>query len=93
MARKEKERLTGIFMELDKNGDGCLTRDELIEGYMSLYNDHEKAKNEVENLMAIADVDNNGLIDYSEFLLAAGNKKEMLSKANIKQAFDFFDIV
>jgi len=93
ITRKEKDRLTTMFMALDKNGDGSLTRDELMEAYTDLYKDKEKARNEVECLMAVADVDNNGFIDYSEFLLAAGNKKEMLSKANIKQAFDLFDIV
>lgn len=93
MSRKEKERLTSIFMALDKNGDGCLTREELMEGYMNMYKDEERAMKEVESLMAIGDVDKNGLIDYSEFLLAAGNKKQMLSKSNVKQAFDLFDIV
>lgn len=93
MSRKEKENLTAIFMALDKNGDGSLTRDELLEGYTKLYKNRERARAEVESLMAIADVDNNGLIDYSEFLLATGNKKEMLSKENVKQAFDLFDIV
>lgn len=93
MDRKEKDRLTEIFVALDKNGDGCLTKEELVEGYKNLYKDKERARREAETLMAVADVDNNGLIDYSEFLLAAGNKKEMLSKTNIKQAFDLFDIV
>lgn len=93
MSKKEKEELTAIFMQLDKDGDGSLTKHELMEGYVKLYGNRERARSEVESLMAAADVDNNGLIDYSEFLLAAGNKKEMLSQANVKQAFDLFDIV
>ena len=93
MTRKEKEELTAIFISLDKNGDGSLTKEELLEGYTKLYGNRERARNEVETLMAVADVDNNGLIDYSEFLLATGNKREMLSKENVKQAFDLFDIV
>ena len=93
MTRKEKEDLTAIFLSLDKNGDGSLTKEELLEGYTKLDGNRERARNEVETLMAVADVDNNGLIDYSEFLLATGNKKEMLSKENVKRAFDLFDIV
>ena len=93
MRRQEKENLTKIFMALDKNGDGSLTREELLEGYTKLYKNKERARNEVESLMAIADVDNNGLIDYSEFLLATANRKEIVSKVNVKQAFDLFDIV
>lgn len=93
MTREEKDKLTAIFMTLDKNGDGSLTKEELLEGYTKLYKNRERARNEVESLMAIADVDNNGLIDYSEFLLAAGNKRTMLTKANVKRAFDLFDVV
>jgi len=93
MTKKEKENLTAIFLSLDKNGDGALTREELIEGYTRLYGNTEQAQIEVDSLMAVADVDNNGTIDYSEFLLAAGNKQKLISKTNVKQAFDLFDIV
>eukprot|EP00826_Nyctotherus_ovalis_P005621 TRINITY_DN11278_c0_g1_i10.p1 TRINITY_DN11278_c0_g1~~TRINITY_DN11278_c0_g1_i10.p1 ORF type:complete len:225 (-),score=35.72 TRINITY_DN11278_c0_g1_i10:378-1052(-) len=93
MTRKEKDNLTAIFLSLDKNGDGTLTREELMEGYTRLYGSGERVRIEVESLMAVADVDNNGTIDYSEFLLAAGNKKKLVSNANVKQAFDLFDIV
>ena len=58
MNHKEKENLTAIFMSLDKNGDGSLTKEELLEGYTELYGNKERARNEVESLMAIADVDN-----------------------------------
>ena len=93
LSHKEKENLTLIFMELDKDGDGTLTKEELMEGYTKLYGSKERAKEAVAALMAIADVDNNGTIDYSEFLLATANRKEILSKVNVKQAFDLFDIV
>ena len=93
MTNKEKADLRSIFMSLDKNGDGTLTKDELLEGYAKFYKNRERARAEVEYLMANADVDGNGSMDYSEFLLAAGNKKQLLSKENVKQAFDLFDIV
>lgn len=93
MSREEKKKLNAIFMALDEDGDGTLTKEELLKGYIKLYGSHEKAIAEVETLMAIADVDNNGLIDYSEFLLATGNKKEMISEENVRQAFNLFDIV
>lgn len=93
ISKQEKDILSAIFISLDKNGDGFLTKDELIEGYTKYYGNVELAKIEVASLMSIADVDNNGLIDYSEFILAAANKRTLLSKANIKYAFDLFDIV
>ena len=32
------------------------------------------------------------LVKYAEFLIAAANKKKLLSKTNVKQAFDLFDM-
>lgn len=93
MTKKEKDELSQIFMSLDKNGDGALTHDELLEGYCKLYGNKERAINEVKYLLDVADADNNGVIDYSEFLLASANKKKLLSKGNVKQAFDLFDTV
>ena len=93
MASKEKDELKVIFTSLDKNGDGMLTQDELLEGYTRLYGCQERAKAEVSYLMENADADNNGTLDYSEFLLAMANKKKLLSKSNVKQAFDVFDTV
>jgi Ca2+-binding EF-hand superfamily protein len=76
MTNKEKESMRSIFTSLDKNGDGCLTKEELMEGYIQFYGNKEKARAEVESLMANADADNNGKIDYS------GNKQ----KFNIYQS-------
>jgi len=93
MTNKEKERLRKIFIALDKDGDGTLTQEELIEGYTKLYGNKERAMVEVNCLMSTADMDGNGVIDYSEFIFAAANKSKLASKTNIKQAFDLFDIV
>jgi len=65
MTKKEKDELAQIFLALDKNGDGTLTADELLEGYTKLYGNKERAISEVKYLMESADTDNNGTIDYS----------------------------
>ena len=39
------------------------------------------------------DLDNNGVIDYNEFLTAAMNRKNVLSVKNIEATFKAFDIV
>jgi calcium-dependent protein kinase len=93
MTSKEKNDLKEIFTTLDKNGDGMLTQEELIEGYKKFYNSEERAKAEVKYLMENADSDNSGYIDYSEFLMAMANKKKILSNDNVKRAFDLFDKV
>jgi len=93
MDKKEKDSLQQTFMALDKNHDGKLSQEELMEGYTNIYGNSELAKQEVDTIMKNVDADNNGYIDYSEFLIASTNKKKLLSKDNLKKAFDLFDKV
>jgi calcium-dependent protein kinase len=65
MNKDEKDKLQQTFMALDKNADGKLSREELIEGYTEMNLDPERAVKEVDNIMANVDVDHNGYIDYS----------------------------
>ena len=46
----------------------------------------------VDKVMQKVDADNNGFIDLDEFLQAALDEKQMLSKENLKKAFDMFDL-
>ena len=43
--------------------------------------------------METMDLDQNGVIDYSEFLTAAMNRKKVLSKKNLEATFKAFDAV
>jgi calcium-dependent protein kinase len=45
----------------------------------------------VESILSQADLDGNGAIDYTEFIVASMNKKKLLSKKNLKAAFREFD--
>jgi len=65
MSKGEKEKLQQTFMALDKNADGKLSREELIQGYTELYMNPEQAIKEVDIIMKNVDVDFNGYIDYS----------------------------
>jgi len=91
MSEKDKERLQKIFTTIDKNGDGKLSREELIDGFTSFGEPHAKAVNKVNDILANLDTDKNGYIEYSEFLMALMDKKQMLSKTNLVQAFNAFD--
>lgn len=68
--KEEKAKLTKIFKSFDRNGDGVLSREELIQGYAQLYGSVERATIEVEQILAKVDVNGNGTVDYSEFLAA-----------------------
>ena len=41
--------------------------------------------------MALADLNGNGELDYSEWLLASSKRNELLNEPRLKQAFDYFD--
>ena len=41
--------------------------------------------------MEAVDIDNNGSIDYTEFIAATMNRKKLLNKDNLEAAFKFFD--
>ena len=56
-------------MALDRNGDGKLSYEELVDGYTKLYGSKDRAMAEVQYLMSTADVDGNKMIDYSGIFL------------------------
>lgn len=64
--REEKNELMKTFKALDLNGDGQLSRDELIQGYEKIMGARE-AEREVDNIMATVDTNKSGFIDYSGF--------------------------
>ena len=81
-----------IFKELDVNGDGVLTRDELIEGFKKFYNGAQiLAENEADDIMKKADLNGNGEIDYTEWIIATNSRNEMFDDSRLKIAFEFFD--
>jgi len=49
------------------------------------------AEEEVDKIMAAADIDGSGEIDYSEWLAATTNRKNLLSEEKLQHAFSFFD--
>ena len=51
----------------------------------------EQAKTLAENVMKEVDVNNNGVVDYIEFVTACMNYKKNLSKSNLSMAFKMFD--
>lgn len=65
LGKNEREELQQTFMALDKNADGKLSREELIDGYTEIYGSIDLAEKEVDCIMKNVDVDHNGYIDYS----------------------------
>jgi len=86
---KEKKELLKVFQKLDKNGDGKLSKDELITGYAEVSGMF--LGEELEQAFDAIDIDKSGSIDYNEFLVAALSEKQILSERNMKEAFNLLD--
>ncbi|CAD8135986.1 unnamed protein product [Paramecium pentaurelia] len=87
----EQDELLKTFQSLDKNNDGILSREELIEGYNTIYQDKEKAEQEVIKILQLIDLNQSGQVDFSEFLMAAMNQEKLVSLQKVKAAFKVFD--
>jgi calcium-dependent protein kinase len=93
MAEEQEKKAREVFEMLDVNGDGQLSREELLEAYKIILDDVNEAKAYVDKVMNQLDMNNNGTIDYKEFLVANFQKSNALNLRMLRQAFDFFDEV
>ena len=84
------KELEKAFTKLDVNGDGKLSTEELLNGFKEIMGE-VAAEAEVDRIMKMVDTDNNKCIDYSEFVMATLNKKNLLSESRLKAAFEIFD--
>ena len=89
ITKEERSDLMKQFVEWDVNGDGVLSREEIINGYRNAYGTVDP--DEVDNMIKSIDLDGNGVIDYNEFLNCTMNRDKIISKANLEFAFKTFD--
>lgn len=82
----EVKELSHLFKQLDIDGSGTLTIDELIKGLDGFEN-----KEKLIEILEGADTDGSGDINYSEFLAATMDDNIYLREDYLKTAFDLFD--
>ena len=87
--KDERQELEKQFKDWDTNGDGVLSREEIINGYKKTYGKVDE--NEIDNMIKSIDLDGNGVIDYNEFLACSMNKEKILRNDNLKICFNEFD--
>ena len=75
-----------LFIALDANGDGCLSLKELRKGLKDRHNGEQIAR-----ILAAADTDGSGEINYTEFLAATIDANVYLREEYLRMAFKMFD--
>ena len=79
-----------LFNQIDVNGDGKITKEELLKGLQGKMKSPTLAK-DVDEIYKNIDMDNNGYIEYEEFVRAAVSKEKFLSEGVLRYAFRYFD--
>ena len=84
------QQLRLAFSKIDKNGDGQLTYEELREGLSEI---PEISIHEADIMQAMQAIDSNqnGLIDYTEFIAACLQSFNYLKENHLRSAFQYFD--
>ena len=79
-----------MFRYFNKSGDCKLTKFELTNGLYD-YKEKEEVDEMADIIFERLDGDNNGYIEYEEFLRACIDKKIIMTKENLSYAFKFLD--
>ena len=83
------DRLKKVFCSIDLNLDGKISREELLTAYDSA--NIQLKDNQIDKIIESIDLDNNGFIEYGEFISATIPKKHLFKEENLKSAFCLFD--
>ena len=79
-----------MFIALDTSQDGYLSFDELKSGMENILG-FKAETSDWGTLIEQLDTNNDEKIDYGEFVTAAVNRAQLLSKSNLENAFKIFD--
>ncbi|OMJ74941.1 hypothetical protein SteCoe_26043 [Stentor coeruleus] len=91
--KEEREEMIELFRSLDSDQNGTLSKEELKQGFTKLFGHTiEDIDEEVDRIMKEVDINKSGEIDYSEFISAAINRQQLLSKQRLEIAFKTFDL-
>ena len=88
--KKQLNKLKKIFNKIDLNSDGKLSKEELNIAFKEA--GIEMEKEELNKVIESIDFDGNGYIEYEEFIRVTIPKEQLFTDANLKTAFDMFDL-
>ena len=87
--KEEETKLKNVFLSIDSDFDGKISKNDLkiIIKKFKLNISNEKLQKSIERV----DFDNDGYIDFPEFLQATVNLNNLFTKENLEIAFNSFD--
>jgi len=93
LSKNDSTDLMKAFQSLDQDCNGIITRDELIVGYQKIYGDlpEDEVAKIVDELLEKVDINEEGAVNFTEFLVAAANRDKLLHKKQIQKVFKIFD--
>ena len=86
---KQTKSCIKLFKLANKNEDGKLLRTELRQTLLNFVS--EEFLQNYDDIFSLLDGDNNGYIDYEEFLRATLDRSLLVNERMLKLAFSFFD--
>ncbi|KAG5219189.1 calcium-dependent protein [Salix suchowensis] len=89
LSEEDIKGLKQMFKNMDTDGNGTITYDELKTGLSRLGS--KLTEVEIQQLMDAADVDNSGTIDYVEFITATMHRHRLEKEEHLYKAFQYFD--
>ena len=78
------------FREIDKDGNGVIAKPELMRVFQE-QKGNTFSQSEVERIIELVDTNDSGLIDFTQFLVAASNEQELLKRQRLENAFAYLD--
>ncbi|CAB9504884.1 MAP kinase-activated protein kinase 2 (Fragment) [Seminavis robusta] len=90
--QEEKGAIDAAFRALDVNGDGKLSKNEVLKGFSTVFG-YDPMKDEVDRIFSQMDTDSSGFVEFAEFVVASLHEKGMLGQDNrIQKAYQRLDV-
>ena len=89
--KKERDTLCALFESIDEDRDGRLTLQEIIKGYNEKYG-IPVTEADLHRVQRTIDVNKEGLISITEFLLGTCNKQNVMTDTNLKLVYNIIDV-
>lgn len=91
ISQQEQNMMLDAFMQMDMDGDGKLSLEDLLAVYVKLGKNQEDAETLANSILKNSNGRGDGYIDFSEFLKLSISQRRLLTEHKLRKAFDRFD--